>query len=71
MVLLSKCALAPCLVPVGFTEKTETFRKNGKVVSVPLLNCFVFSSFSSLISYPKLQLIINIITSTTIENRAL
>ena len=58
MVLVSKCALAPRLVPVGFTEKTETFRKNGKVVSVLLLNCFVFSSFSSLISYPKLKFII-------------
>lgn len=53
IVMVSKCTLVPRLAPVRFTLKTEIQENRNSGLLV--LTCFVFSSLSLLIRYPKLQ----------------
>ena len=53
MVMVSKCTLVPRLAPVRFTDKTEIQENRNSGLLV--LTCFVCSSLSLLIRYPKLQ----------------
>lgn len=53
MVMVSKCTLVPRLAPVRFTDKTEIQENRNSGLLV--LTCFVCSSLSLLIKYPKLQ----------------
>lgn len=51
--MVSKCTLVPRLAPVRFTDKTEIQENRNSGLLV--LTCFVCSSLSLLIKYPKLQ----------------
>lgn len=51
--MVSKCTLVPRLAPVRFTDKTEIQENRNSGLLV--LTCFVCSSLSLLIRYPKLQ----------------